>query len=419
MDQLGTAYQLEKAPRANLRWTICGLLFFATTVNYIDRQVLGILKPTLQRELGWHESDYSWVVFAFQCAYAVMMPIAGRIIDWLGTRVGYALAVVVWSLASMSHALARTTTQFAIARFALGAGEAANFPAAVKTIAAWFPQRQRALATGIFNSGSNIGAIVAPLMVPFFALRFGWRSAFIATGSLDFVWLAAWLLFFRMHPQPREAEREEQIHYSRLFGKRQAWILLLGKFLTDPAWWFYLFWLPGFLNSKYGLDLAQLGPPLVAIYVAADLGSIGGGWLSSSLRRPRLDHKPRPQDRNVRLRLRCAAHDRHHLYRKPSVGRGRSDQPRGSVAPGMVGQYLHTRVRHVPARRRRHGGRIRRRRRSGQRHARCARHRLLAGLFPQRLRASVFYLRINVSGSAPGHPSHSARASNRWKSDLK
>ncbi len=277
---LGTT--LETAPRANLRWTICGLLFFATTVNYIDRQVLGILKPALQRELGWHESDYSWVVFAFQCAYAVMMPVAGRIIDWLGVRLGYALAVVVWSLASMSHALARTTTQFAIARFALGAGEAANFPAAVKTIAAWFPQRQRALATGIFNSGSNIGAIVAPLMVPFFALRFGWRSAFIATGSLDFVWLAAWLLFFRRHPQPREAEREEQIHYSRLFGKRQAWILLLGKFLTDPAWWFYLFWLPGFLNNKYGLDLAQLGPPLVAIYVAADLGSIGGGWLSSA-----------------------------------------------------------------------------------------------------------------------------------------
>src|SRR5580698_1955583 len=273
---------MEPARGAGLRWTICGLLFFATTVNYIDRQVLGILKPTLQRELGWHESDYSWVVFAFQLAYAVMMPIAGRIIDWLGTRVGYALAVVVWSLASMSHALARTTTQFAMARFALGTGEAANFPAAVKTIAAWFPQRQRALATGIFNSGSNIGAIVAPLMVPFFALRFGWRSAFIATGSLDFVWLAAWLLFFRRHPQPRAAEREEQVRYSRLFGKRQAWILLLGKFLTDPAWWFYLFWLPGFLNNKYGLDLAQLGPPLVAIYVSADLGSIGGGWLSSS-----------------------------------------------------------------------------------------------------------------------------------------
>jgi MFS transporter, ACS family, hexuronate transporter len=268
-------------PRANLRWTVCGLLFFATTVNYIDRQVLGLLKPTLEHEMGWTEADYGWVVFAFQCAYAVMMPVAGRIIDWLGTRVGYALAVVVWSLASMSHALAHSAVQFAAARFALGTGEAANFPAAVKTIAAWFPQRERALATGIFNSGSNVGAIVAPLMVPFFALRFGWRSAFIATGALDFVWLAAWLLFFRRHPQP-EIVRTESVRYSQLFRKRQAWILLLGKFLTDPAWWFYLFWLPGFLNIKYGLDLAHLGPPLVAIYVSADLGSIGGGWLSSA-----------------------------------------------------------------------------------------------------------------------------------------
>ncbi len=298
---------LESAPRANLRWTICGLLFFATTVNYIDRQVLGILKPTLQRELGWHESDYGWVVFAFQCAYAVMMPIAGRIIDWLGTRVGYALAVVVWSLASMSHALARTTMQFALARFALGTGEAANFPAAVKTIAAWFPQRQRALATGIFNSGSNIGAIVAPLMVPFFALRFGWRSAFIATGSLDFVWLAAWLLFFRRHPQPREAERQEQVRYSRLFGKRQAWILLLGKFLTDPAWWFYLFWLPGFseyqlrsrsraARSAAGRDLCVRRPRLNRRRLAF-----------VRLSRPRLDREPGAQNGDVHLRVRGAS----------------------------------------------------------------------------------------------------------------
>ena len=291
----------DSAPRArpirNLRWYICGLLFFATTVNYIDRQVLGILKPVLERELGWREADFGWVVFAFQLAYAAMMPIAGRVIDWLGTRIGYALAVVVWSLASMSHALARSAWQFSLARFALGIGEAANFPAAVKTVADWFPSRERALATGIFNSGSNIGAIVAPLLVPFVAAYFGWRATFLVTGSLDLIWLAAWLWLFR---QPSEhqrlslserqliesgaaAEPARRIPYLRLLAERPAWAFLTGKFLTDPVWWFYLFWLPGFLNRKYALDLTQLGPPLIAVYVAADVGSIGGGWLSSKL----------------------------------------------------------------------------------------------------------------------------------------
>ena len=282
----------------NLRWYICGLLFFATTVNYVDRQVLGILKPTLEREFGWHESDYGWLVFAFQLAYAIMMPLAGRIIDWLGTRVGYALAVGVWSLASMSHSLASSTLQFAMARFALGIGEAANFPAAIKTIADWFPKRERALATGIFNSGSNVGAIVAPLMVPVVAAHFGWRSAFLATGGLDVVWLAFWLWLYRQPRQhPRlsagelaviESGREAEppagpVRYFSLLSHRAVWAFLLGKFLTDPVWWFYLFWLPGFLNRNYGLNLTQLGPPLIVIYVAADVGSIGGGWLSSML----------------------------------------------------------------------------------------------------------------------------------------
>jgi len=284
-------------PIRNLRWYICGLLFFATTVNYIDRQVLGILKPVLERELGWHESDFGWVVFAFQCAYAAMMPVAGRVIDWLGTRIGYALAVVIWSLASMSHALARNAWQFAAARFALGAGEAANFPAAIKTVADWFPARERALATGIFNSGSNIGAIVAPLLVPFVAAHFGWRSTFLVTGFLDLVWLGAWLYAYRQpseHKRLAKAEREliesgaavdppRRIPYQRLLAERPAWAFLIGKFLTDPVWWFYLFWLPGYLNRSYGLDLTQLGPPLIAVYVAADFGSIGGGWLSSKL----------------------------------------------------------------------------------------------------------------------------------------
>lgn len=279
----------------HLRWYICGLLFFATTVNYIDRQVLGILKPVLESELKWNETDFGWVVFAFQCAYAVMMPIAGRIIDWLGTRIGYALAVLVWSLASMSHSIARNAVQFGAARFALGIGEAANFPAAIKTVADWFPKRERALATGVFNSGSNVGAIVAPLMVPFLAVRFGWRSAFLVAGSLDLIWIVAWLAIYRRpkeHPRlspnelaliesDRQEEPQQRIRYTRLLTKRPAWAFLLGKFMTDPVWWFYLYWLPGFLNQTYKLDLTHLGPPLIVIYLAADVGSVGGGWLSS------------------------------------------------------------------------------------------------------------------------------------------
>ena len=280
-----------------VRWFICGLLFFATTVNYIDRQVLGILKPVLERELHWSESDYGWIVFTFQCAYAAMLPFAGRLIDWLGTRLGYALAVIVWSLASMSHAFAHALWQFAAARFALGVGEAANFPAAIRTVADWFPKKERALATGIFNSGANVGAIVAPLLVAFVASRFGWRATFFFTGGLDLVWLAAWLSYFQTPDKHRtvssselayirsdsSAESASRIPYSKLLGTRAAWAFILGKFMTDPVWWFFLFWTPGFLNRTYGLNLTSLGPPLAVIYIAADAGSIGGGWLSSRL----------------------------------------------------------------------------------------------------------------------------------------
>ena len=291
----------ETAPRPrtlqNLRWYVCGLLFWATTVNYIDRQVLGILKPVLAHDLGWNEADYGWVVFAFQCAYAVMMPIAGRLLDWLGTRLGYALAVLVWSAAAMSHALARNLFEFAMARFVLGLGEAANFPAAIKTVADWFPRRERALATGIFNSGTNVGALVAPLLVPFIAARFGWRPSFLVTGGLDLLWIVVWLATYRLpreqkrlSPQElaliesdQETEPARRIPYLRLLKTRAAWAFLIGKFMTDPVWWFYLYWLPGFLNQKYKLDLTHLGPPLIAVYLFADVGSIGGGWLSSRL----------------------------------------------------------------------------------------------------------------------------------------
>ena len=281
----------------HLRWYICGLLFFATTVNYIDRQVLGLLKPVLEKDLGWNEANFGWIVFAFQLSYALMMPVAGRLMDWMGTRVGYLLAVIVWSIAAMGHALARNAVDFGIARFALGLGESANFPAAIKTIADWFPRNERALATGIFNSGTNVGAIVAPLAVPYLAVHFGWRSAFIMTGAIGFVWVVLWFFLFR---QPREhsmlsqqelalieAGREEEsvakVPFSTLLSSRPAWAFFIGKFLTDPVWWFYLYWLPGFLNGAYGVDLSHLGLPLIEVYQASTIGSIGGGWLSSAL----------------------------------------------------------------------------------------------------------------------------------------
>lgn len=281
-----------------VRWAVCGLLFFATTVNYLDRQVLGILKPTLEKELGWNENDYGTIVSTFQIAYALMMPIAGRLIDWMGTRLGYAVAVAFWSVASVLHSFAGTPFQFALARFGLGLGEAANFPAALKATADWFPRKERAFATGIFNSGTNLGALIAPLLVPFVATHFGWRMSFIATASLDLVWLVLWLAWFRRpeeHKSLTTAEREfieadrtvvedaVKVPMMWVVKQRASWAYLAGKFLTDPVWWFYLFWVPGFLHDAYGLNLTQLGLPLVIIYLAADVGSVLGGWISRGL----------------------------------------------------------------------------------------------------------------------------------------
>ena len=278
------------------RWVICALLFFATTINYIDRQVLGILASPLQKELGWSESQYGWIAAAFTGSYAIGLVLVGRLMDRLGTRKGFSLAVIFWSLAAMGHALARTAIGFGIARFGLGLSEAGNFPAAVKTVAEWFPKKERALATGIFNSGSNVGAIVAPLVVPWIAINYGWRWAFIITGAIGFVWLVFWITLYRKpedHPRvsPSELayirsdpeESEVKIPWARLLQHRQTWAFAAGKFCTDPIWWFFLFWLPKFLNETYGLTLSGLGPPLVVIYLAADFGSIGGGWLSSTL----------------------------------------------------------------------------------------------------------------------------------------
>jgi ACS family hexuronate transporter-like MFS transporter len=285
-----------EAPRHGYRWTICALLFAATTINYIDRQVLGILAPTLQRELSWSESQYGDIVSWFSFAYAFGFLGMGRLLDRIGVRRGFGFAIVAWSLAAMAHAWARTAGGFSLARGALGLGESGNFPAAIKTTAEWFPRRERAFATGIFNAGSNVGAVLAPILVPLITLRWGWRWAFIATGALGFVWLAAWLLLYRSpekHPRvsPAElayirsdpAEPTTHVPWLALLRHRQTWAFFLAKGLTDPIWWFYLYWLPKFLDARWGIKLGAVALPLIAIYLVADVGSVFGGWFSSAL----------------------------------------------------------------------------------------------------------------------------------------
>lgn len=279
------------------RWTICALLFFATTINYIDRQVMGVLAPTLQHEFGWSESQYANITMLWTAAYAIGFLGVGRFMDKVGVRIGFAASVTVWSIAGAAHALVRTVLGFGVARFALGLGESGNFPAAIKATAEWFPKHERAFATGIFNAGSNIGAILTAIVVPWITLTWGWRPAFVATGALGFVWLALWLPLYRRpseHPQVTAAElayieeagTEEPVSsasWLQLLRFRQTWAFMVGKFMTDGVWWFYLFWLPKFLDTRYGIQLGQIALPLIVIYVVADFGSIYGGWLSGAL----------------------------------------------------------------------------------------------------------------------------------------
>ena len=271
---------------------MCALLFFATTINYTDRQVLGLLAPLLQVKIGWDEKQYSYISTAFLVAYALGLPFIGRFIDRVGTRIGYSTAIAIWSLAAISHSMARSAFGFGVARFALGIGESGNFPAAVKTIAEWFPKKERAFATGIFNSGTNAGATIAPLVVPWIALRFGWQFAFLFTGLFSAIWIVCWLTFYR-RPQddPKlsaselnyilsdPAETSVQLSWLNLLAHRQTWAFVLGKFLTDPIWWFFLFWLPKYFSTVYGVSLLGLGLPLIIIYNGATVGSIFGGWL--------------------------------------------------------------------------------------------------------------------------------------------
>ena len=282
------------------RWMICGLLFAATAINYIDRQTIGVLKPTLQAELKWTESSYADIVFWFQAAYAIGYLGFGPIIDRIGARAGYAVAFSIWTLAHIGHGFVHSITQFALMRFALGLGESGSFPSSLKAVSEWFPQKERALAVGIFNAGSNVGAIITPLVVPAITLVWGWRAAFVVTGAATFVWLIAWLAMYRNPGSHKNLTAAElayirsgdeaaspgvsvSVSWSKLLKVRETWAYALGKFLTDPIWWLYLFWLPDFLSKRYNLDLKSFGPPLVAIYLLSDVGSVVGGWASSRL----------------------------------------------------------------------------------------------------------------------------------------
>lgn len=283
--------------RTKFRWTIVALLFFATTINYIDRQVIGLLKPFIQDDLHWDEADYGNIVAAFQFAYAIGMLISGRLLDLFGTRIGYSLSILFWSIAASLHALMRTVFGFGAARAMLGLGEAGNFPAAVKTIAEWFPKKDRAFATGIFNSGSTIGAIVAPIIVAAITLKFGWKWAFLVTGSLGFIWLIFWWSLYRKpslnkHVNSLELDYinsgEEQMDetakpmsWGSLLGYKQTWAICFSRLVTDWVWWFFLFWMPDYLNKTQQMDIKGTVLPIIVIYTMASFGGILGGWLSS------------------------------------------------------------------------------------------------------------------------------------------
>ncbi|HEX8425525.1 MFS transporter [Hymenobacter sp.] len=290
------------SPVGKYRWTVVALLFFATSINYLDRQVIGLLKPTLETQFNWTEIDYARLQMAFQACYAIGLLIFGRVIDRIGTKRGYIYSIIAWSAAAIGHAFATTTIGFGVARAALGLGESGNFPAAIKTVAEWFPKKERALATGIFNSGANIGAVVAPIMVPWILGAYGWEEAFLITGAIGFIWLAFWWFFYEIPsrqpklkaeeyayihsdntPETDEGDKGPAVSWGRLLGVRQTWAFIFGKMLTDPIWWFFLFWLPSYFSTTFNLDLKKPSLPLVVVYSLTTVGSIGGGYLSSWL----------------------------------------------------------------------------------------------------------------------------------------
>lgn len=284
------------SPTGYFRWIICTLLLLGVTKNYMDRQVLGVLKTTLQHNFGWNEIDFGNLVFAFQAAYAAGMLLVGRLVDRLGVRLGYAVTMIFWSLASMGHALASSLTGFIVARASLGFAESGVFPCSIKAVAEWFPNRERSFAIGIFNAGANVGAMLTPLLVPWVVIHWGWRWAFIVTGGVGFLWLALWLLLYRKPEEHGRVSKAElayirsdpavptsRVKWLSLASYRQTWAFVAGKFLIDPIWWFYLYWVPDFLQRNHGLKLMQIGVPIMVIYVISDIGSVAGGWFASSL----------------------------------------------------------------------------------------------------------------------------------------
>jgi len=285
--------------RTRYRWRICALLFFATTINYLDRQVLGLLKPELAMRFNWTETEYSYMVVVFTACYAIGLILSGKLVDKYGVKLGYGICVLVWSIAACGHSLVRNTLGFSFMRALLGLAESGNFPAAVKAVSEWFPRREQALAVGILTSGTSIGAVAAPALVPWLAAYYGWQAAFLVTGLTGFVWLGFWYLMYyapQKHKtisveelkyinenRARDDEKGQSVSWISLLKIRHTWAFVMGKLLTDPIWWFMLFWLPSYFSSRYHLDLKNLGLPLVVVYVATSIGSISGGWLSSSL----------------------------------------------------------------------------------------------------------------------------------------
>src|ERR1035437_10005734 len=291
---------MEKTKIGNYRWVVCGLLFFATTINYVDRQVIGLLKPALSIEFNWTEVDYGYIVMAFAAMYALGYLVFGSLIDKVGSKIGYSISVFVWSVSAMLHAVVKSTLGFGFVRGLLGLSESGNFPAGVKAVAEWFPKKERALATGIFNSGTSIGAVVARILVPWILGVYGWREAFLITGSLGFIWLVLWLIFYEIPSKQKRLKQPEleyinsdvdetavetgvKIKWHQLIGFRQTWVFIIGKVMTDPIWWFFLFWLPSYFADAFKLDLTKPSMHLAVIYAATTVGSIGGGYLSSHL----------------------------------------------------------------------------------------------------------------------------------------
>lgn len=367
-------------PLTRVRWSISAMLFFATSINYLDRQVLGLLASTLQHSIGWTEAQYGYIVGAFQLAYAVGLVIAGRMIDKLGCRIGYAIVMALWSLASMAHALAASALGFGIARFFLGVSEAGGFPAAIKTTAEWFPQSERSLATGILNSGANIGAVFAPLVIPWITLKFGWRSAFLSTGIFGALWIVWWLTRYyspKDHPyvspselgyiQEDSAEPAKLIPWKMLLACKQTWAFAVAKFLTDPIWYFYLYWLPKFFDERYHLGLSRIGLPLIVVYNVSAVGSIGGGVATNGFPQNRNVDGQSPPVCNASLRLsRAAGTPVEPVFL--AVGRGRNTKPCNSRASGVVCESVYHRLGYVSTE-------FHRRSRRDRRHGRLARLR--------------------------------------------